>query len=119
MQRKTVSLPLRWRLSSLDRISWPYKEKLVSSSDVARYQQMTDAELYEELGRLLLGEEALGMGSLGRSRLRRFGRDKWNDTQRALRQRLCTEDGESRLGDGQVALGQGLVAAVAETLKFE
>ncbi|TQM65155.1 hypothetical protein FBY41_1540 [Humibacillus xanthopallidus] len=91
----------------------------MSSSDVARYEQMTDAELYEELGLLLLGEDALGMGSLGRSRLRRFGRDKWNDAQRALRQRLCTEAGESRLGDGEVALGQGLIAAVAETLKFE
>ena len=86
---------------------------------VERYALMEESELYEELGKILLGETSLGMGSSSRGRLRRFGREKWLDSQRRLRLAVCTPEQRSKLSDGGTAIAQGLVSTVAQTLHFE
>lgn len=84
-----------------------------------QYLAMTEVQLYEELGRLLLGSTALGMGSSSRGRLRRYGREKWVDSRRRLRLALCTSESRSKLTDGGTALAQSLVSAVSQALGFE
>lgn len=86
---------------------------------IAGYLSMSEEKLYEELGTLLLGSNGLGMGSSSRGRLRRYGREKWLDSQRRLRLVLCTPAARSRLTEGGTVLVQGIVSAVVEALRLE
>jgi hypothetical protein len=92
----------------------------MSASDlVNQYKDMSDNELFEALALELLGEGALGIGGHGLTRLRRYGREKWQDSQRLLVKRICTDEGKCRFNDAQVAIGQGLVAAISDALNFK
>ncbi len=85
---------------------------------VAEYGNLTDNQLFEALAMELLGEDWLGIGGHRLNRLRTYGKEKWIDSQRLLAERVCDGEGKSRFVDSQVAIGQGLVAAISEILHF-